>query len=225
MFVAIDEKVAWFCQIWGIYAIFVKKLADFLQLILCGVKGKHFFNIMCSMPKSNNLLHTCIVHINWKTTKPRGLRQVFLQYHVRHAQIKQSTVKSRAVDRSTIQFLNIFGVILTRWVSVVEFHDPTLCRGKVFGQESTVVKWNYRILSLHLVTVGQKVPILDFQSEFSMSKIIQIFLKKKIIEEYQFRRTFFVKSIVCWLQFLNHFITKMTPNFWRTVTWWRPKIW
>ena len=27
-----------------------------------------------------------------------------------------------------------------RWVSVVEFHDPTLGIGKVFGQESTVVK-------------------------------------------------------------------------------------
>ena len=107
----------------------------------------------------------------------------------------------------------------------MEFHDRALSIGKVFGQESTVVKWNYQILSLHLVTVRQKVPILDFQSEFSMSKFIRIFLKKKFIEEYQFRCTFFVKSIFCWLQFLNHFITKMTPNFWQTVTWWRPKIW
>ena len=49
--------------------------------------------------------------------------------------------------------------------------------------------------------------------------------KKIFIEEYQFRLTFFVKSIFCWLQFLNHFITKMRPNFWRTVTWRRPKIW
>ena len=74
-------------------------------------------------------------------------------------------------------------------------------KNKVFGQESTVVKWNYQILSLHLVTVHQKVPILDFQSEFSMSKIIRIFLKKNFIEKYQFRRIFFVKSIFCWLQF------------------------
>ena len=42
----------------------------------------------------------------------------------------------------------------------------------------------------NLVTVCQKVPILEFQSEFSMSKIIQIFLKKKFIEEYQFKHTF-----------------------------------
>ena len=56
----------------------------------------------------------------------------------------------------------------------MEFHDWALGIGKVFGQESTVVKWNYQILSLHLVTVCQKVPILDFQSEFSMSKIIEV---------------------------------------------------
>ena len=61
-------------------------------------------------------------------------------------------------------------------ISVVEFHDRALGIGKVFGQESTVVKWNYQILSLHLVVVCQKVQILDFQSEFSMSKIIRIFL-------------------------------------------------
>ena len=46
------------------------------------------------------------------------------------------------------------------------------------------------------MTVRQKVPILDFQSEFSMSKIIQIFLEKKFIEEYQFRRTFLQKAFL-----------------------------
>ena len=61
---------------------------------------------------------------------------------------------------------NYIHFLYIRWVSVVEFHDQALSIGKVFGQESTVVKWNYQILSLHLVTVCQKVPI------------IQIFLKK-----------------------------------------------
>ena len=56
-------------------------------------------------------------------------------------------------------------------------------KSKVFGQKSTVVKWNYQILCLHPVTVGQKVPILDFQSEFSMSKIVRIFLIFFFIEE------------------------------------------
>ena len=50
--------------------------------------------------------------------------------------------------------------ISNRLVSVVEFHDPTLSIGKVFGQESTVVKWNYQILGLHQVTVRQKLGVI-----------------------------------------------------------------
>ena len=38
----------------------------------------------------------------------------------------------------------------------------------------------------------QKVPKSDFQSLFSASKISPIFMKKKIVEEYQSRGTFFV---------------------------------
>ena len=41
----------------------------------------------------------------------------------------------------------------------------------------------------------QKVPKSDFQSQFSMSKNVRIFLKKNFIEEYQFRTTFVVKYI------------------------------
>ena len=47
-----------------------------------------------------------------------------------------------------------------RWVSVVEFHDPTLIIGKIFVQESTVVKWNYQILGLHPVAVRQKLGVI-----------------------------------------------------------------
>ena len=96
-----------------------------------------------------------------------------------------------------------------------------------FWPRINLVKWNYQILSLYLVTVCQKVPILDFQSEFYIFYVKNHpnLSKKNFIEEYQFRHTFFVKSIFCWLQFLNHFITKMTPNFWRTVPRWRLKIW
>ena len=35
----------------------------------------------------------------------------------------------------------------------------------------------------------------DFQSQFSKSKIVQIFTKKKFIEEYQFRTKTFTKII------------------------------
>ena len=38
----------------------------------------------------------------------------------------------------------------------------------------------------------QKVPKYDFQSQFSMSKIIRIFLNFFFTEEYQFKSTFFV---------------------------------
>ena len=48
----------------------------------------------------------------------------------------------------------------SRWVSVMEFHDQALSIGKVFGQESTVVKWNYQILGLHQVTVHQKLGVI-----------------------------------------------------------------
>ena len=41
----------------------------------------------------------------------------------------------------------------------------------------------------------QKVPKSDFQSQFSMSKNVRIFLKKKFIEEYDFRGTLFVIDI------------------------------
>ena len=41
----------------------------------------------------------------------------------------------------------------------------------------------------------RKLPISVFQSQFSMSKIIRIFLNLFFIEEYQFRGMFFVADI------------------------------
>ena len=55
-------------------------------------------------------------------------------------------------------------------VLVVEFSR------KVFGWKSTVVKWNHLILKIGVTGRCQKVQKLDFQSQFSTSKIIQIFL-------------------------------------------------
>ena len=66
-------------------------------------------------------------------------------------------------------------------------------------------------------TGRQKVPKSDFQSHFSMSKNVRIFLKKNFIEEHQFRTTFFVKYIFWWLQNWTTFVCKMTSNFWRSV--------
>ena len=61
-----------------------------------------------------------------------------------------------------------FSSLYTRWVSVVEFHDPTLSIGKVFGQESTVVKWSYQILHLHQVTFCQKLSDIIYVRSLSL---------------------------------------------------------
>ena len=92
---------------------------------------------------------------------------------------------------------------LCRWLAVVELHDLTLSIGKFFGQESTVVKWNYQILSLRLVTVCQKVPILDFQLEFSTSKIIRIFLIFYSLKNINLGAHFLISSIFKSLYFLK----------------------
>ena len=52
----------------------------------------------------------------------------------------------------------------------------------------------------------QKGPKFDFQSQFSKSKIIQVFLNFFFIEEYQFRGMFFVADIFWKLHFLKHFV-------------------
>ena len=59
----------------------------------------------------------------------------------------------------------------------------------------------------------QKLPISDFQSEFSMSKSVRIFLIFYFIEEYQFRSTYFVIGFFWKLQFLKHFIKWIWANF------------
>jgi hypothetical protein len=58
-----------------------------------------------------------------------------------------------------------------------------------------------------------KMPISDFQSEFSMSKIIRIFLIFFFIEEYQFRGTLVVIDTFLKLQFLKPFISKIEQIF------------
>ena len=75
------------------------------------------------------------------------------------------------------------------------------------------LKGNYWILRIGLMGRCQKVPKFDFQSQFSTSKIIRIFLKFFFIEEYQFWGIFVVIDIYWKLQFLNHFVTKIMSIF------------
>ena len=108
-----------------------------------------------------------------------------------------------------------------RWVSVVEFHDPTLGIGKVFGQESTVVKWNYKILGLHPVTVCQKfgvILVIKWFKNWSQQKML--FTKKVRLNWYS--------SMKFFLERFGWFLTlwkSKIGTFWRTVTRWRLKIW
>ena len=79
-----------------------------------------------------------------------------------------------------------------RWVSVVEFHDPTLDIDKVFGQESTVVKWNYQISGLHPVMVCQKlgvILVIKWFKNWSQQKML--FTKKVRLNWYSSMNFFF----------------------------------
>ena len=68
-------------------------------------------------------------------------------------------------------------------------------QGLDFSKKISKKKYFFDLTYTDVHTGRQKVPKSDFQSHFSMSKNGQIFLKKKFIEEYQSRTTFFVKYI------------------------------
>ena len=73
-----------------------------------------------------------------------------------------------------------------------------------------ITKGNYWIMSFGLMASYQKVPKFDFSSQFSMSKIIWIFLVF-FIEKYQFRSTILFPHLV-W-----KWISKMMPYFYSSL--------
>ena len=85
---------------------------------------------------------------------------------------------------------------------VVEFSREGYKIRKVFGKKSTVFKWNYQILKIWVMGSCQKVPKFDFQSQFSMSKIIRIFLN------FFHRRISNKEHICCYWHFLIKSIFK-----------------
>ena len=116
-------------------------------------------------------------------------------------------------------------LLLVRWVSVVEFHDQALSIGKVFGQESTVVKWNYQILGLHQVTVRQKLGvILVIKWFWNWSQQKMIFTKKVRLNWYSSMK-FFFRKIRMIFDIENSLWKSKIGTFWRTVSGWRHKIW
>ena len=80
---------------------------------------------------------------------------------------------------------------------------------KHFWQRNNIPKGYYWILSFGLMASCQKVPKFDFQSQFSMPKIIQIFLKSSLLKSTNLEPKFLL------LTFLNHFISKMMPYSWQ----------
>ena len=68
-------------------------------------------------------------------------------------------------------------ILLTMAIRVMGFSNRGYKIRKIFTQESTYSKENYWISRLWLKGRCQRVPKFDFQSQFSMSKIIWIFLK------------------------------------------------
>jgi hypothetical protein len=69
-------------------------------------------------------------------------------------------------------------------------YGPTLCNAKL--ETPKPVYYHTKQLSKQVCKITQP---LDFQSQFSTSKIIRIFLNFFFIEEYQFKSTFFALDI------------------------------
>ncbi len=114
-----------------------------------------------------------------------------------------------AFKMSIFKFKNFIPSLKYKYNNAV-YHCNTDCgdfkRGiqnwKDFCQRINKPKVNYWILSFGLMVSCQKVPKFDFQSQFSMSKIIRYF-SFFFIAEYQFRSTFFVIDIFNENQFSN----------------------
>ena len=114
--------------------------------------------------------------------------------------------------------------VFNRWVSVVEFHDPTLGIGKVFGQESTVVKWNYQILGLHQVTVRQRLGVILVIKWFKNWSQQKMLFTKKVRLNWYSSMNFFLKIRMIF-DIENSLWKSKIGTFWQTVTRWRLKIW
>ena len=90
---------------------------------------------------------------------------------------------------------DLSGGFLRRWVN----------RNLILANKSVKEKYFFDLTFIDVHMGRQKAPKSDFQSRFSLSKIVRIFLIFFFIEEYQYRRSFFDIVIFWKLQFLNHF--------------------
>ena len=138
---------------------------------------------------------------------------------VDHYDTKESKTQK---DKNVV---SVFRTLPTRWVSVVEFHDPTLGKGKVFCQEWTVVKWNYQILGLHQVTVCQKLDVILVIKWFKNWSQQKMLFTKKVRLNWYSSMNFFFRKIRMIFDIENSLWKSKIGTFWQTATGWRPKIW
>ena len=114
--------------------------------------------------------------------------------------------------RNIIEFFKAAVNLLSRVILVVKFSRKGYKIRKVFGYKSIFQEGNYCILWADEAASYQKVQKSDFPSQFSMSKKNAKFSKKKFIEKYHFRCTFFcywhfvTTSVFKTLYFLKWFL-------------------
>ena len=83
----------------------------------------------------------------------------------------------------------------------MEFQKWWVLKSKVFGHESTWHQGKIFKKLLRVMTVCQKVPKLYFQSQFWMSKINQIFSKKKLSKNTNLGDRYLLKTFFSKLNF------------------------
>ena len=86
-------------------------------------------------------------------------------------------------------------VVNSRWLLRFEFQLPHPILSPALATDKKWPLSQFHISYQNSEISWPKVTISDFQSQFSMSKIIRKFQKKNFIEEYHFRDTFFVIDI------------------------------
>ena len=96
-------------------------------------------------------------------------------------------------------------------IRVVEFSREGYWIRKILGKKTTYPKKITEFWELVWWGRCQKVPTFDFQSQFSLWKIIGIILISFSFKNANLRAHFFH-------QFLSHFITVMMSNYWQLAT-------
>ena len=96
---------------------------------------------------------------------------------------------------SFITLLSPIQYLLHRYHLIIFQHLPHQMAACLSGKQHFFIKKFFWQINFRSKSSDRKMPITDFQSQFSTSKIIRIFLNFFFIEEYQFRGMFFVNDI------------------------------